>query len=1613
MADEQDPYAVPPHVASTLDGQTVTGTDGKDTLSGTSAGDAIDGGQSDDTIYAGAGGDLIFGGDAGDASGGGQANAKTVESFVFDTDKITDRTTGSGPGAIGDSVTYSNIATATDGTPISVKISVTGMSNTSVDVDLGYSDGYPVFINRNGEWWQSDETVDVCVEFVDANGDPITINSNFTFRDIDDAGWYGTESVEIDKADITGYAVSDGYYGSNITADDQGGSIDFGSTTAGSLNDENLWLKVFFEGQSQLDFSLRAREGAAGYGFDTVDFDGDNVFTEVDASGDDLIYAGAGNDAAFGGGGEDTLYGEADDDYLDGGEDKDTLFGGDGHDTLLALSGNDKLYGGTGDDILVIGDNTGNAKIDGGTGIDIFDASGLSIGITISKDGEEADFGSSSVDVDNVESYVGTDFADDMDFGKHDGVTVDAGAGNDTVEGSEGNDILSGGSGADTLKGEDGDDTLEGGAGADSLYGGKGDDRLTFNMDSGGDSIAGGEDQDTLDSTQVGANILFASDGTATISSGGVSASFTEIEIFDLGNSNDSFDASAAAWSVTVDGGAGADRLTGSSVADTIYGGAGDDTIGGGGGADTLFGGTGADTFSIFSADFSDLGTPEEIEAALLHLNLTGIESWQGAKGYQGPETSGNTGDPNDLNVNVIGNDVKNVLKFVIGTKAAKDAEKLVEDALDKHLEDNPGEPVSALELSGIAYNVLEPELGGILAATGSTTVFFSAHSQLGTDAANDGSEPETVMEADILDRASHVVIEDFELGTDTFDLSEHDYLGGSALSTNDVKITDTAGDGTGDAVLTLPDGSTITLKGVGVGDLDPETLESMGFAASDDSTGSQNAFLTEHGKIGTGGGNDIVSGSARAETIFGGAGSDTIQLGGGADTVVGGDDQDVFILSDDFGGVSIDGGAGGVDGDEIDASGLSQGITVTADGSGGGTFSLNTAASSAPPAMMSFVGSAPPPPMTSYSAPPAATGQFENVEEFTGTTSADSYDFTADSDGTGVSVAAGDGNDSIQGSQNADILLGEGDDDTIRGRQGDDFVDGGAGNDSLDGDNGNDTIYGAGGDDTIDAGGNTNTVYGGSGDDNVLASTGNTTTYGGDDSDSIGIGFGTDVIYGGEAGIDSDTLTGAVANDALSVTLTGNESGTFDDLTDSDGGSFNGIEAFELTSGNDSFDGSGATTSGATVYGGGGTDSVIGTGGDDLFYAGDNDDSAYGGDGNDIIYGGLGNDTLGTGAGEDTLFGGQGNDVLTNSTGDDILYGGTGDDSLVASLGNDTLYGGADNDQLYGGEDNDVLYGGTGQDTLYGGAGADTQYGGDDQDIFVIQDGFGADVIYGGEGGIDLDTLDLSALGAGVSVTYTNDERGTFTDGTDTASFYGIENVVLTDQADVVDATSTFLGVTIDARGGDDSIAATGALNEIYGGTGSDTIETGFGFDTVYGGAGADSIYGGDNDDRLFGGDDADTINAGLGDDTVYGGLGMDSIYGGSNNDLLYGGDGDDSVDGGVGTDTIFGGDGNDLVKGGGNTGNSDLVYGGSGNDTVIGGDGAGSDTLYGGTGNDTLSGQRGADTIFAGDGQDTILIETLFGADVDLWRRGRGRSRHARFLRSGLWHHGHLHGQ
>lgn len=296
-----------------------------------------------------------------------------------------------------------------------------------------------------------------------------------------------------------------------------------------------------------------------------------------------------------------------------------TVTGGSGNDTLNGTANSDTITAGGGDDWIV--GSAGADSINGGTGRDTVDysTSTQAVEVDLLKGqgrGGDAE-GDSYTGVDNIvgssqgDKLTGHNFASTLDGGAGDDTLYGGTGNNDLLFGGTGNDKLFGGDGSDNLQGGDGADSLDGGAGNDTLSGGAGSDTMlggfgndTFILE-GADSIVGGDGLDTLDASAQTAGQTYAVDSGGTVATPGTqtTAQFKEIESFRLGSGSDTFNASTAGTSLTVEGNAGDDRITTGAGNDSLSGGTGNDTLSGGTGSDTLSGGAGSDTLSGDAGD--------------------------------------------------------------------------------------------------------------------------------------------------------------------------------------------------------------------------------------------------------------------------------------------------------------------------------------------------------------------------------------------------------------------------------------------------------------------------------------------------------------------------------------------------------------------------------------------------------------------------------------------------------------------------------------------------------------------------------------------------------------------------------------------------------------------------------------------------------------------------------------------------------------------------------------------------------------------------------------------------------------------------------------------------
>jgi Ca2+-binding RTX toxin-like protein len=212
---------------------------------------------------------------------------------------------------------------------------------------------------------------------------------------------------------------------------------------------------------------------------------GDDTITLTEANGalpKADLYGGAGDDTLTGGSGNDRLYGQAGGDTLLGKGGADLLFGGAGNDVLTGGTGNDQVFGQAGNDRMVWNPGDGSAVNEGGAGVDTVEMNGGNVAevFTVTANGTRVrldrvspapfflDIGTSENLIVNMNGGNDTLTAGNGLAGLID-LSVDGGAGTDSITGGDGDDRLAGGDGDDVLTGGPGQDVLDGGAGTNVL----------------------------------------------------------------------------------------------------------------------------------------------------------------------------------------------------------------------------------------------------------------------------------------------------------------------------------------------------------------------------------------------------------------------------------------------------------------------------------------------------------------------------------------------------------------------------------------------------------------------------------------------------------------------------------------------------------------------------------------------------------------------------------------------------------------------------------------------------------------------------------------------------------------------------------------------------------------------------------------------------------------------------------------------------------------------------------------------------------------------------------------------------------------------------------------
>jgi Ca2+-binding RTX toxin-like protein len=317
-----------------------------------------------------------------------------------------------------------------------------------------------------------------------------------------------------------------------------------------------------------------------------------------------------------------TLGGDGGDDVLTGADTNDTLGGGDGNDRLVGAQGTDVMNGGAGNDTLVWNNGDGSDRMNGDAGNDGAEVNGSpTLGDVFTLDPEPGGVKFQRTNLKAFTLDTSTERFQVNGLGGNDSVSaspgvgaatllsVDGGTGNDTVNGSDGPDLILGGEGNDVLNGGGGDDRIAGDRGTDTMNGGSGDDTLVWNNGDGTDVMNGDDGRDDIE-----VNGAPAAGDIFTVQPNAARIKFDRTNLvpftLDLGSSetmhanglggDDSITVGEVGrFAVTASGGSGNDALTGGGSSEHFFGGSGNDTINPGGGLDVVSGDDGDDKVNV------------------------------------------------------------------------------------------------------------------------------------------------------------------------------------------------------------------------------------------------------------------------------------------------------------------------------------------------------------------------------------------------------------------------------------------------------------------------------------------------------------------------------------------------------------------------------------------------------------------------------------------------------------------------------------------------------------------------------------------------------------------------------------------------------------------------------------------------------------------------------------------------------------------------------------------------------------------------------------------------------------------------------------------------------
>ncbi|WP_210184665.1 calcium-binding protein [Rhizobium rhizogenes] len=569
------------------------GLDGADTISGDAGDDYADGGWGDD-IYVfnrGDGHDVFYGNIGSDTLRFG-ANISPADIVVqlmeADHSFLTLKIAGTTDEVSIRDVEKIEFADGTVWTEAQLYQVYADQNSTSSDDYIHTYDGNDVINSGAG-----DDRI-----YADEGHDTISGGAG---DDYVDAG-YGNDTYVFNRGD--GRDVVDGNYGSDTLR--FGANVSPADIVVQLMEADHSFLTLKIAGTTD-EVSIRDVE--------KIEFADGTVWTEAQlyqvyadqnsTSSDDYIHTYDGNDVINSGAGDDRIYADEGHDTISGGAGDDYVDAGYGNDTYVFNRGDgrDVVDGNYGSDTLRFGANISPADIV----VQLMEADHSFLTLKIAGTTDEVSIG----DVEKIEFADGTVWTEAQLYQVY--ADQNSTSSDDYIHTYDGNDVINSGAGDDRIYADEGHDTISGGAGDDYVDAGYGNDTYVFNRGDGRDVVDGNYGSDTL---RFGANVspadivvqlmeadhsfltLKIAGTTDEVSIGDVEkiefadgTVWTETQLYQVYADQNS--TSGDDYIHTYDGndvinsGAGDDRIYADEGHDTISGGAGDDYVDAGYGNDT------------------------------------------------------------------------------------------------------------------------------------------------------------------------------------------------------------------------------------------------------------------------------------------------------------------------------------------------------------------------------------------------------------------------------------------------------------------------------------------------------------------------------------------------------------------------------------------------------------------------------------------------------------------------------------------------------------------------------------------------------------------------------------------------------------------------------------------------------------------------------------------------------------------------------------------------------------------------------------------------------------------------------------------------------------------